>query len=319
MQTPFRPDFCFSSEDAAVTASHLLELEVAGRWPPKYVDLDGRRVAETDPAQLLQRCNRQLMLDWAPEGGIIDYAKDDKVRLGWPEEYLSIAALRDLLQQIPFRWMSASTISSQWGPEGQPTKYIAPGFLDGHYDHGWVCAFKGAGHDQLVSRRWLDYGPWRLVRGESDLSLVQFHDLEVDDAVALNQAKPGHRCMGVTPEGGFIPPPPISWRHGDLRKLYDPATGLLMVVVYGRQVTQEEMLEACAIRRYQPLDVEVRNLAFVFMQERDARDHLHDLWLRGLECRALIDGKERRLDEEYVPAVPVVPDWVKRVQDREGF
>ncbi|HBE33637.1 MAG TPA: hypothetical protein DD990_20560, partial [Cyanobacteria bacterium UBA11368] len=47
-------------------------------------------------------------------------------------------------------------------------KYIAPGFIDGHGGHGWACAFKGEGHNHLVSRRWLEYGPWRLLRDEEN-------------------------------------------------------------------------------------------------------------------------------------------------------
>jgi len=319
MHEPFRPDFCFTSGDAAATFAHLSAVEAAGRGPARHALLDGVEVEERDPARLAQRCRREISLDWTPEGGILNYAENGKVRLGWPDVQLPISELRDLLQATPFLWMSSATVSSRWGPEGQPVKYVGPGFLDGHYDHGWVCALKGEGHRQLVSRRGLDYGPWRLIHGDNDLSLVQFHDTEAGDDEALAQARPGHRWMGVTPEGLFIPTPPVAWRHADLRKLYDPETGLLMVTVYGRRVSPEEMLEACAIRRYQPLDVEVRNLAFVFLREQDAREQLHDLWLRELQCHALIEGREVRLDDTYVPPPPRVPGWVKRVQDREGF
>jgi hypothetical protein len=61
----------------------------------------------------------------------------------------------------------------------------------------------------------------------------------------------------------------------------------------------------------------VRQVAFVFVEEANARRHLHDLWLRGLECRWMSPRGEVRLDHYDAPP-PAPPDWVKAVQDREG-
>ena len=68
---------------------------------------------------------------------------------------------------------------------------------------GWGCMFVGErGHAQLVSRRWLEYGPWLLDRFADDVSLIQFHDLDADPATALAQALPGHRRLGDNDTGG---------------------------------------------------------------------------------------------------------------------
>jgi hypothetical protein len=70
------------------------------------------------------------------------------------------------------------------------------------------------------------------------------------------------------------------------------------------------MLEACAHRRFRPQGRPVDNVAYVFLLETDARRHLRDLWLRGLEVRAIIDGREVRLDDRYESPPHVPPAWV---------
>jgi len=94
----------------------------------------------------------------------------------------------------------------------------------------------------------------------------------------------------------------------------------LKVVVHGRAVSQCEMLDACAARVYQPLgpDKPLAQVAYVFMTEDQARAYLHELWLRGLECWAIVEGREVRLDDSYEPGPPPKPDWVVEVEAREG-
>lgn len=208
------------------------------------------------------------------------------------------------LEALPFTVAVIASLHPQWRRLG----YKAPSLGGGLPPHGWLCAFRGPGHDRLVSRRWLEYGPWRLHHRPEDLSIVEFHDPAADAETALAQAKPGHRRMGITSEGGYIQPnfvytcPP--------RGYYDPATGLLKVVVHGRPLTRRELLEACALR-IETRQVEpgpVRNVAYVFMEEDEAQDNLHELWLRALECRAIRLGNEVRLDEEHQPE-PEPPAW----------
>jgi hypothetical protein len=220
-----------------------------------------------------------------------------------------------LLAGLPFTTASFSTIHPEWGKGDAP--YTSPGFGDLHYAHGWACAFRGAGHSRLVSRRWLDFGPWRVLRGPDDTTLVQFHDLEADAATALTQARPGHTRMGFHPDGGYIPLGHA--RSNDVRGVYEAKEKVLRIVVHGRDVSQGEMLDACSLRLEgaigpgQPLT----RVAYVFMEPARARAHLHELWLRELECWTVEMGKEVRLDADHRPT-PVKPDWVKALEAREA-
>ncbi|MCB9679738.1 MAG: hypothetical protein H6737_31820, partial [Alphaproteobacteria bacterium] len=90
----------------------------------------------------------------------------------------------------------------------------------------------------------------------------------------------------------------------------------LVVVVHGREVPEAEMLDACALRRdSQSTDRPIDTVSYVFVDEAEARAHLHALWLRELECRCVVDGVEVRLDVGYAPE-PVVPSWVPAVRER---
>jgi hypothetical protein len=162
-----------------------------------------------------------------------------------------------------------------------------------------------------VSRRWLEYGPWRLLRGEGDLSFVQFHDLAAGADEALAQARPGQARMGIGETGGFLQDDYVY--RADRTGLYDAAERKLVIAAAG-PVSQLAMRDACAARRARRNDERepIERIAYMFISEALAREHLHDLWLRELECWALIDGKKVRLDESYRPA-PTQPEWVARL------
>lgn len=155
-----------------------------------------------------------------------------------------------LLKELDFR-LAAASAKVDWFTIDE-VSYRGPGFGDGHYSLGWCCAFKGAGHDRLVSRRWLEHGPWRLLRDEAtDLSLVQFCDLEADPDVMRAQAIPGHERMGIRDTGGFIQTD-FCWCY-DWEGTYVPEERTLQVVVVGRDLAPFEMLEARALVQYQRL------------------------------------------------------------------
>jgi hypothetical protein len=233
---------------------------------------------------------------------------------------LDLHHLLELLDDVPFQLCSAYTAYPEWENGALGEKYIGPGFGDMHWPHGWGCLFRGdEGHARLVSRRWLDFGPWRLLRRDAnDTSLVQFHDLSTDAATALAQARPAHERMGISPNGGFIQ---TGFNYSrDLKGLYYAAERKMHIVVpVGEEVTQRQMLDACAVRLNQALgpDQPLDNVVYVFVEEDTARAHLHELWLRGLECRVFIEGVETRLDEDYQPS-PVKPEWVTRLEEKEG-
>jgi hypothetical protein len=224
--------------------------------------------------------------------------------------------LLDLLSGVPFTVCSAATIHPEWMSGTLAEKYLAPSFGDMHWRHGWGCLFRGEGHKRLVSRRWLDFGPWRLLRGECDTSLVQFHDLAADAATALIQARPGHERMGISDVGGYIQ---TNFHYSqDLKGMYYASERKLHIVVpSGGEVTQREMLDPCAARLYQALgaDKPVDNVVYVFVEEGPARACLHELWLRDLECRTFIEGIEVNLTTDYHPA-PEKPEWVAKLKEQ---
>jgi hypothetical protein len=141
------------------------------------------------------------------------YWQDEGQQLGYlPKSQLVIVSLLDafsqlnealaLTEKIPFEICS---LGSVFFDEWIEAEYPRWGFGRSHIDHGWGCAFRGAGHDRLVSRRWLDHGPWRVIRRDKDTTFIQFHDLDITDpAEAYEQAKVGYQRMGIDPIGGFI-------------------------------------------------------------------------------------------------------------------
>ncbi|HEY6925470.1 MAG TPA: hypothetical protein VI653_18475, partial [Steroidobacteraceae bacterium] len=106
------------------------------------------------------------------------------------------------LENAPFEVAAFGSIHPQWLQP--PLEYRPPGFGDNHFRLGWGCAFKGAGHDRLVSRRWLRHGPWKRFTGGNDTSLLQFHELDTEARRALEQAKPAHRLIGLGDDSGFL-------------------------------------------------------------------------------------------------------------------
>ncbi|AKC86795.1 hypothetical protein [Pseudoxanthomonas suwonensis] len=216
-------------------------------------------------------------------------------------------AALELLERAPFEVASFASLYPEWASTS--TKYRRPSFGRNHYPHGWGCAFKGAGHERLVSRRWLQYGPWRLLQGAADVSLVQFHALDVPAKAAWSQARPGYRTMGIDEEGGFLQIPYVF--ETALAGLYDAGEQMLRMVVLGREPKPVELLDARAALKQGALadGKPLKRLAYVFPKPEDARRHLHALWLRELECWTVVDGVEQRLDTDYRPT-PTPPDWV---------
>ncbi|MEU5025648.1 hypothetical protein [Streptomyces milbemycinicus] len=211
-----------------------------------------------------------------------------------------VEEVASLLSDIPFEVASFEPRYSEWITMRSHYGRI-PGFGRYHFKHGWACAFQGDGHLRMVSRRWVDHGPWRVLRGSNDTTLVQFHDLDLDAEAAFAQARPAHRHMGISDEGGFLQSRYV-YKEG-LHGLYDAERRVMEVVVIGREVSPLEMRDACAARRDQKLGPEqpVDNVAFVFLDPREASAHLPRLWLYGLECWTIVDEVKTRLDTEEPP------------------
>ncbi|MDC0711903.1 hypothetical protein POL68_25775 [Stigmatella sp. ncwal1] len=291
-----------------------------GRWVPKTPPPEFSVEFEDQPAgdNWLDKaacCTEMTQAKWKDVGEpFLIHTARIIVKTGSTGDWQPQAVL-SLLVPLPFTVASFDTAHPSW--EKGLDAYEAPGFGYQHYSHGWACAFKGTGHDALVSRRWLEHGPWRVLKGADDTTLVQFHDLAADSATALAQAKPGHERMGITRTGGYLPRNYTPQQ--DLQGVYDSKEKSLRIVVHGRDVAPGEMLDACAARQFQLLgqDKTVQRVAYVFMEPARAQAHLHELWLHDLECWTIELGKEIRLDKDYKPT-PVKPDWVKAVEARES-
>ncbi|MDY6784182.1 MAG: hypothetical protein SW833_16815 [Cyanobacteriota bacterium] len=231
-------------------------------------------------------------------------------------------AVIELLAPLPWTYGTFVDLYPIWSCTGSPYKYRAPGFgLD--YNHGWGCCFRGdEGHRRLVSRRWLEFGPWRLLRGSHDTSLIQFHDLEADADTALNQARVGHQRIGSTATGGYIQSFfEVADETRRLSGTYLPDERKYRLTIAGREIPQEEMLDMCLVRHYQGLGPQypVEKISYLFIDEKVARTYLHELWLREIECWSfkLKSGEHYRLDTDYHP-VPEPPEWVRQVEEQES-
>ena len=222
-------------------------------------------------------------------------------------------AILNMLAPLPWTLAEFTKIHRNW-LNSDGTKYIGNSFGGLHFAHGWACAFKGKGHNRLVSRRWLEFNPWHLIRDEeNDISFVQFHELDADPATALLQAQPGHERMGISDIGGFIKSQEYYTYQHEIRGVYVPEQKKLDVVVIEREVSQREMLDFCAAKQYQilPKDQPLERVAYVFLKQEESIPYLQELWLRGLECWVYTpQGILTRIDEDYQPDYEH-PSWVR--------
>ena len=236
----------------------------------------------------------------------LSFRPGDVVQMAIPGFPRDPAAALEPLSALPFEVASFGSIHPSWRPD-----YDGPGFGGFHIPLGWGCAFRGDGHRRVVSRRWLEHGPWKVWHGANDTTLIQFHDLDADAATALAQARPGHDRMGPSDTGGYLAPSQLT--ETALRGLYNAGEQKFRIPVSYREVTSRELLDACAVRASGGSDPSrpIRALAYLFLDEAAARQWVGELWLREIECWAVVNGAERRLDLDYRPA-DARPAWAKR-------
>jgi hypothetical protein len=303
----FSLDVAMTVPSIADAVDRVAKLD-AFRMAPRSLDVDDdeRPVDAAWPAAL-RGAREAATARWTPPGAdhatMIDvWVPGRRVLFQAPSAFSTVDEAIAMIETLPF---DVASFGSLHPDAWRALDRELVGFGDRHYAHGWGCAFRGAGHDRLVSRRWLDHGPWRVIRRPDDLTVVVFHDLDLDAAQALAQAAPGHRRMGIADTGGFIQAPyPFT---ADVGGLYDGDRMTLEIVVPpGGEITQRRMLDACAVRYLHriepPSDAPIIDqVAFVFLDEAEARRHLPELWLRELECWVADDRPKRRLDVAYKP------------------
>lgn len=281
-------------------------------WPaftalPRELQVDHQDTPVTPDwlalALTLARATRGFRAEWSDDTSLSQLGQSVLAR---SPSLADLPSLPRLVAGLPFE---LAVFWTPFGLDWRAADYRPPGFSDGHLPHGWACMFKGAGHDRLCSRRWLEFGPWRLTRLPDDVSLVEFYDLAADSATALAQARPGHERMGISRKGGFLQRPYVY--ANKLDGVYDAATRTYKIPVAARALRSSEMLDASALRDEKRNDPQtpISDIGFVFvMGEEEAQPYLHELWARDLGCWAVVDGVDVRLDDRYTPPSPT-PPW----------
>jgi hypothetical protein len=289
--------------------------------PPECIWVDGveKKYVKNWMERYIPKCKSDVGLFWDNAEELpdhhISYDRECVVKFHNRNFVGDANDVLTLIAPLPWTVVAFRTIHHDWFKGGEG--YSAPGFANLHFSLGWGCAFKGEGHKRLVSRRILEFGPWHLIRNEeNDITLVQFYDLNADSDTALEQAKPGHALMSKPFEGAFFQKD--FNLAGELDVLYEPAERKVKVIVAGRNVPISEMVDMAKARYGQLLGPEkpIDSVAYIFTEsEADARAHLHDLWLRELECWAFIDDLQTRIDIDYHPT-PEKPEWVRQLESQ---
>jgi hypothetical protein len=278
----------FAGHDTRALVAGLRTVGWAPEGEPKSMKVDFKDApAKETLDQALARAKEQLRATYGyPNLLTVDVGS--LVTVGRDDVTIALPGILEILAQLPFEVAAFDAIFDEW--------YQAPGFGDGHVSLGWAAAFKGAGHERLVSRRWLDDGPWKVMKGPEDVSLVMFHDLDADAKKALKQAQQAHVRMGISDEGGFIQSGFV-YEH-ELAGLYVPDKRVMKVVVMSKKLDDLELLEWAAARKEgklaggKPVDA----VAFVFPKEAEAKKHLDRLARYGHQVWAIRAGDEVRLD-----------------------
>lgn len=316
-------DLCVSIASSA----HRANLEALLGWrpfpmlgEPDEVWTAARRAPANEWQSCLRRTVDECLVLWNSLDAQIEYLpKSQVLTFAYPKAFGRPTEAMAVVEPMSFGVVTfGSLFRKEWGPEGRD--YKRWGFGRSMVDHGWACAFRGDGHGRLVSRRWLDFGPWRVIRRPNDTTFIQFHDLAITDpAEAYEQAKVGHQRMGVDPIGGYIQSIALDV-IAQVNGVYRANERTLDIVVApGIEVRQQDMRVACGLRLHhrltKPVVDRVDRIAYVFADKADAQAHLHELWLRELECWYLDENGKHRLDADYHPT-PSPPAWVKAVETR---
>ncbi|MBX3251955.1 MAG: hypothetical protein KF901_32555 [Myxococcales bacterium] len=295
-------------------------------WPATSASLDYDAVKGFRPGHdeslLLEKAKEKLVFK-APRGARWSISvKAQAVQVSWLVESFPVVDAH-LLSQLDFLYASFGTRYPEWDEHKGPLWYERGGTGAGHWGLGWGFALQGEGHEHLVSRRWLDHGPWRVTYGPNDTTLVQFHDLDVDAATAARQATEGHKLWSHYLSGGFISDRDTFVRLAGPHRpkpenaLYVADDRSIRIIIHGRPIPEGEMRETGSWRIYPPTpDQPVDSVRYVFMDMAQALSYLHALWLRGIEVYAMTPQGEVRLDDTFTPPPVEKPDWVRALDAR---
>jgi hypothetical protein len=294
--------------------------------PPDYfcVDEQEHPFSEEWLEEYAKTCQQGAWLVWGDDNRKrFEYQQGGGLILQLPDFAQTPEQVIERLQVYP--WLTAVFLTHD------PIEHRRPLLQDDLYNLPrtlrWGMAFKGKGHQSLPSRRYLAYGPWRILRYEpQDITLIQFHDVNADIPTVLEQAKPGHEFIGFMGEHmRTVMITQNEWDYGEdeidtLLAYYSPSEKMLRYTVNDHSLSRRELLEACKARVWQPFgkNQPIERIAYVFTNEEDAWENLHELWLREIECWTIIDRKQVRIDEDYTPPPPQKPDWVRQLEAQDN-
>jgi hypothetical protein len=291
---------------AGADPGRLVERALAGgvlpTATPTSTKVDHARVTAAQALPALAEASADLAVVWADDARLHVRRSQDYLYIDREPWDLTVDSTLAMLRDWPFEACTTGSPDAAW-------------WADYRSLHGWAFALKGRGH-RLVSPRVIERGPWRLVRdAAAELTLFQFHALDVDEATALTQARPGHALLEPMWLGGHFAGYAWAFRGqaeaaGYKPSFYDKATRTSVVLVQDREVSPAEMGIAAATRIHQIFAEPVEQVAFVFTDEAAARRQLPALWLYGLEVRAMTRDGEQRIDLDYEPPPIVRPAWV---------
>src|SRR5258708_24470714 len=121
MQDPIPPALAFATDDPVALAREIFRLGFAGSGPPGRVAVDDKRWhGAMDFESIANAARTNASIYWTPAQGLLLFERVGLVHVGLPAAPIDMAHFRDCLGKLPFKWMSASSLSSVWGPGGQP-------------------------------------------------------------------------------------------------------------------------------------------------------------------------------------------------------
>jgi hypothetical protein len=287
-----------------------------GWTPPEHeafsVEVDGETV---DPGssfgdyRAMAKQSVDMYYGYLP-GAILCDVQHGRATVGKPAVDVDIGKLVEQLATVPFETAAFGSIYQHEASNSAQVGFSASPIEGAR--NAWAFAWRGAGHERLLSQRWLAQGPWKLWRGPSDTMLLQLHALDVDAQTANEQAAAAWRFFGYSNERLLIP-------RGYKARLelggdYDAATQTMRVRVDGPPTNDEQRMLAWEhavarkLRRDSPQPI--RSVAFVFADEELARAELPRLWRMEHEVWVERDGKQIRLDIDYAPP-DMTPAWTR--------